>query len=67
MYCLPFGVNNGYTPPSIVMGEGNMNRIMKKDLRFGIRNSQRLWIYCWAETYNILKIFGGRGTLLFAY
>ena len=67
MYCIPFGVNSGYTPASVVNGEANMNRIMKKEMRFGIRNSQRLWIYCWAETYNILKIYGGRGSLLFAY
>jgi hypothetical protein len=67
MYCIPFGVNSAYTPPSIVMGEGNMNRIMKKDLRLGISRNQRMMIYCWAETYNIFKVFGGRGTLLFAF
>ena len=67
MYCLPFGVQSGYTEPSIVMGEANMNRIMKKELRLGLNSAQQMWIYCWAETYNILKIYGGRGTLLFAY
>jgi hypothetical protein len=49
------------------MGEANMNRIMKKELRVGFNGSTRLWVYVWAETYNILKIFGGRATLLFAY
>ena len=67
MYCIPFGVNSGHIPPSVVMGEANMNRIMKKELRFGISQSQRVFIYCWAETYNILKIYGGRGSLLFSY
>jgi hypothetical protein len=67
MYCIPFGVQAGSIPPSIVMGEANMNRIMKKELRVGFNGSTRLWVYVWAETYNILKIFGGRATLLFAY
>jgi hypothetical protein len=67
MYCLPFGIQSGYTEPSIVMGEANMNRIMKKELRLGLSSAQQIWIYSWAETYNILKIYGGRGSLLFAY
>jgi len=66
MYILPFGVQAGYTDPSVVMGEANMNRINKKELRLGINGGQK-WIYVWAETYNVLKIYGGRGTLLFAY
>jgi hypothetical protein len=53
------------------MGEANMNRIMKKELRLGIAGKggvpQRLWVYVYAETYNILRIFGGRAGLLFAY
>jgi hypothetical protein len=66
MYCLPFGVQSGYSEPSIVNGEANMNRINKKELRLGINGGQK-WIYVWAETYNVLKIYGGRATLLFAY
>lgn len=71
MYCIPFGVQAGYFGPSMPMGEANMNRIMKKELRLGIAGKgsvpQRLWIYVYAETYNILRIFGGRAGLLFAY
>ena len=71
MYCIPFGVQAGFFPPSVPMGEVNMNRIMKKEMRFGIAktgaNPQRLWIYIYAESYNILRIFGGRAGLLFAY
>lgn len=67
MYCLPFGVNAGHVSPSIVMGEANMNRIMKKELRLGFTNNQRLWLYSWAETYNVLKIYGGRAAVLFAH
>jgi hypothetical protein len=71
MYCIPFGVQAGYFGPSMPMGEANMNRIMKKELRLGIAGKggvpQRLWVYVYAETYNILRIFGGRAGLLFAY
>jgi hypothetical protein len=67
MYCIPFGVQQGYFGPSMPMGEVNMGRIMKKDLRFGIAGSERLWIHVWAETFNILRIFGGRAGLLFGY
>lgn len=71
MYCIPFGQQSGFFPPSVPMGEANMNRIMKKELRFGIAGTgatpQRVWVYVWAETYNILRIFGGRAGLLFSY
>jgi hypothetical protein len=71
MYCLPFGQQAGFFPASIPMGQTNMNRIMKKELRFGIANTgtspQRIWVYVYAETYTILRIFGGRAGLLFAY
>lgn len=71
MYCIPFGVQAGYYPASVPLGEANLNRIMKKDLLFGFKGCngsyERQWVYCWAETYNILRIYGGRATLLFAY
>jgi len=66
MYCIPFGMQSGYTEPSVLFGEANMNRINKKELRLGINGGQK-WIYVWAETYNVLKIYGGRGSLLFSY
>jgi hypothetical protein len=71
MYCIPFCVQAGYFPPTVPMGQANMNRIMNKDLRLGVANTganpQRLWVYVWAETYNILKIYGGRAGLMFGY
>jgi hypothetical protein len=71
MYCIPFGQQAGYFPASTPVGEANMNRIMKKELRFGILGRggrpQRVWIYVYAESYNILRIFGGRAGLLFGY
>lgn len=71
MYCIPFGTQAGFYPPSTPMGEANWNRIMKKEMRLGVaptgQSPQRLWVYCYAETYNILKVYGGRASLLFAY
>ena len=71
MYCIPFGVQAGYFGPSVPLGEANMGRIMKKELRLGIAGSggtpQRVWVYVYAETYNILRIFGGRASMMFAY
>jgi hypothetical protein len=71
MYTIPFGVQSGMFPPSLPMGSTNLNRIMKKELRLGISSigssPVRVWVYVYAETYTILRIFGGRATLLFAY
>jgi len=70
-YTIPFNTQSCYFPPSIPMGESNMDRIRKKELRFGIAGNgsapQRVLIYVYAESYNILRIFGGRATLLFGY
>ena len=71
MYCLPFNVQSGYFPPSVPMGEVNMNRIMKKELRFGITGignvPQQLLVYIYAESYNIMRVFGGRVGFMFSY
>ena len=71
LYCMPFNVQSFNFPPSTPMGQTNMNRIMKKELRLGMSGvngtSPRMWIYVYAETYNILRIFGGRATLMFGY
>jgi hypothetical protein len=74
MYVIPFGVQSGYTNGSTPTGQTNFNRITNKDLILGINpnlgtDSQytRLWIYAWVEMYNVFRIYGGRGTLLFAY
>jgi hypothetical protein len=74
MYVIPFGVQNGYHGPSQPLGETNLDRISNKDLLLGFTANTgtdtqmtRLWVYMWAETYNVFRIYGGRGTLLFAY
>ncbi len=75
-YNLPFGMEHGIMPPSIVTGEGNLDKVEKLELRLQFKpylgsldpnNVPRYLVYCFAETYNILRIYGGRAGLLFAF
>lgn len=75
-YNLSFGLWNGYTPPTRARGEANLDKItnMEMLLEFapnrGSNNPShvhRYMVYMWAETYNMLRVFGGRAGLLFAY
>ncbi len=75
-YTMPFGVLNGLTPPSVPMGEGNLDKIQRVELQFEFKpfrgslnpnNLPRYNVFVFAETYNIFRIYGGRGGLLFAY
>ena len=79
MYTIPMGIQSGNYPSSSPLGEANWSRLQKKELRLGLRSLNpginmvstnrfpRFFIYSWVETYNILKIYGGRATLLFGY
>lgn len=75
-YNLPFAMEQGITPPSIALGEANLDKIEKIELRLQLKpflgsidpnNVPRYIVYCFAETYNILRIYGGRAGLLFAF
>jgi hypothetical protein len=75
-YTMPFGVLNGLTPPSIPMGEGNLDKIQRVELQFEFKpfrgslnpnNVPRYNVFVFAETFNIFRVYGGRGGLLFAY
>jgi hypothetical protein len=75
-YNLPFGMEHGQMPPSVSMGEANLDKIEKIELRLQFKpflgsidpnNVPRYIVYSFAETYNILRIYGGRAGLLFAY
>lgn len=75
-YNLPFGMEHGNFPPSVPTGEGNLDKIEKIELRLQFKpfrgsldpnNVPRYIVYCFAETYNILRIYGGRAGLLFSY
>jgi hypothetical protein len=75
-YNMSFGVQHGLTPPSVPYGEANLDKVEKLELRVQmnpVRGSvdpncvPRFDIFVYAETYNILRIYGGRAGLLFAY
>ena len=75
-YNLPFGIKNGYTPFSMPVGQANLDKIQKVQLVLGFHGKtgninddfvDRYIVYSYAETYNILRIYGGRGALMFSY
>lgn len=75
-YYLPFGIQNGWTPFSQPRGEANLDKMTKKELvlqfrpRYGTTSGLevgRFQVRVFAETYNVLRVFGGRAGLLFAY
>ena len=75
-YHLPFGTNSEFAGITNPMGHANLDKILKIDLALTFkpfRGSNRTTdvpaytIYVWAETYNILRVYGGRAGLLFAY
>lgn len=75
-YHLPFGTNSEAFGISQPMGHANLDKITRielsltfKPFRGSMRQSDvpAYTIYVWAETYNILRVYGGRAGLLFAY
>jgi hypothetical protein len=76
MYSLHFGLNHGHLPPSQPCGEANLDKVFSmslqlefKPFRGSIRADHvpRYLVYVWAETYNILRVYAGRGGLMFGY
>ena len=75
-YTLPFGVNSGLVPKSMPSGEANLDKIVNIKLQLDLHPYAgyadpnavpRYLVYAWAETYNILRVYGGRAGLMFAY
>ena len=76
-YNFSFGVQNGKSPISKPRGHANLDKIRKREIYFELNpnagcasnpnNVPRYVIYCWAETYNIFRVYGGRAGCLFAY
>lgn len=75
-YNFPLGIQNGFTPFSKPQGEANLDKITRRDLILQMRpkretnqptNVPDYVVYTYAETYNVLRIYGGRAGLLFAY
>ena len=75
-YNIPLGLQNGHTPFSMPMGEANLDKIQRLNLVLGFHGKtgnitddfvDRYIIRVYAETYNILRVYGGRAGMMFAY
>lgn len=71
-YNFPFGIQNGCTPFSQPKGEANLDKIPNKDLILNMRPKKGMktpsyTVYVYAETYNLLRVYGGRAGLMMAY
>jgi hypothetical protein len=75
-YTLPFGVNSGHVPKSLPSGEANLDKIINIKMQLDLHPYAgyvdpnavpRYLVYIWAETYNILRVYGGRAGMMFGY
>lgn len=75
-YYLPLGIQNGWTAWSQPRGEANLDKMTRKELVLQFRSRYgntagldvgRFQVRVYAETYNVLRVFGGRAGMLFAY
>lgn len=75
-YNMSFGMQHGLYPFSVPTGEANLDKVEKLQLEFQMNplrgsidpnNVPRFTILAFAETYNIMRIYGGRAGLLFGY
>ena len=75
-YNFSLGIQNGYTPFSKPQGEANLDKITNRELVLQFRtlsgnttgtDVERCVVYIYAETYNILRVYGGRAGLMFAF
>ena len=75
-YNIPLGLQNGRTPFSMPMGEANLDKVQRINLVLGFHGKtgtvsdayvDRYVTYVYAETYNILRVYGGRAGMMFAY
>jgi hypothetical protein len=76
MYNMPFAYQSGTLPPSLPCGEANLDKVFSINLRMDLNplagyvntaSVPRFLVYIWAETYNIFRVYGGRGGMMFAY
>jgi hypothetical protein len=76
MYSLHFGLNHGGLDPSYPCGEANLDKVTSISLDLEYKplagssvktNVPRYIVWTWAETYNIFRVYAGRGGMMFAY
>jgi hypothetical protein len=75
-YNFPLGIQNGFTPFSRPQGEANLDKIVNRELVLNMRPIRgyvagtivpSYTVYVYAETYNILRVYGGRAGTMFPY
>ena len=76
-YHIPFGTQGEEFGISNPMGHANLDKIMNIDLFLEFKSSRgslrttgpqpSYTVYTWFETYNILRVYGGRAGLLFGF
>ena len=73
-YCVPFALQSGYYPGTMPLGIANLDKIQKVSMYLEFQSLNLLQniyptynIFMYAETYNIMKVYGGRAGLLFGY
>jgi hypothetical protein len=75
-YNLPFSLSPGHLAPSDHCGEANLDKIVNINLQLAMRPLAgyadpnavpRYFVNIWAETYNILRVYGGRAGMMFSY
>jgi hypothetical protein len=75
-YNFPLGIQNGFTPFSRPQGEANLDKIANRELVLQLRPQRGLAggtvtenyvVYVYAETYNILRVYGSRAGTMFPY
>jgi len=75
-YNFPLGIQNGFTPFSRPQGEANLDKIVNRELVLQMRQKREYvaggivpsyTVYVYAETYNILRVYGGRAGTMFPY
>jgi hypothetical protein len=76
IYNLPFAFQSGFLAASQHCGEANLDKIPAINLSLALAPyagqpagsaMPRYLINVWAETYNIFRVYGGRGGMMFAY
>jgi hypothetical protein len=75
-YNIPFGCQNGLNPFSTPIGQANLDKVQRINLSLGFHGktgevsdtyAERFLVRTYAETYNIFRVYGGRGAMMFAY
>lgn len=75
-YNFPLGIQNGFTPFSRPQGEANLDKIVNRELVLQMRQKREYvaggivpsyTVYIYGETYNILRVYGGRAAMMFPY